>query len=93
MGFGIKDVDYKVHIAEKVNGKWLHVWRCPYYRKWESMLYRCFSKKYQEKQPSYIGCQVFADWKYFSKFRGWCILQEQLLGISVQNFALDKDIL
>ena len=44
-GWGINDVDYAVHRTEVVNGKHKIVWTCPYYRKWVSIIARCFDIK------------------------------------------------
>lgn len=60
---------------------------CPYYTKWKSMLVRCYSKKYQERQPTYIGCTVSKDWLLFSNFRCWMEKQDW------EGKQLDKDIL
>lgn len=37
--------------------------------------------------PTYVGCVVSEDWKYFSKFRAWMETQDW------QSKELDKDIL
>ena len=56
-------------------------------RVWRSMLSRCYSKKYQEKEPSYIDCSVCEEWLLFSNFKKW--FDENY----VDGYALDKDIL
>ena len=56
-------------------------------RVWRSMLSRCYSKKYQEKEPSYIGCSVCEEWLLFSNLKKW--FDENY----VDGYALDKDIL
>ena len=56
-------------------------------RVWRSMLLRCYSKKYQEKEPSYIDCSVCEEWLLFSNFKKW--FDENY----VDGYALDKDIL
>lgn len=61
--------------------------RCPYYKKWSSMLERCFSKSLHKKHPTYIGCTVCNEWLLFSNFRSWMMKQEWV------GMELDKDII
>lgn len=81
-GFGVNDADYV--IKPLINGKRKS---CPYYKRWESLLTRCYSKKSLELHPAYIGCSVSEEWKYFSNFRMWMERQDW------QEKHLDKDIL
>lgn len=81
-GLGINDADYIVQPI--INGKHL---RCPYYSKWSSMLMRCYCKKYQEKNPTYVGCTVSAEWLTFSNFKRWMISQDW------RGKVLDKDLI
>ena len=60
---------------------------CPYYQKWLSMLKRCYSVKYQNRQPTYIGCTVCKEWLLFSNFRKWMEAQ------TWKGMELDKDII
>lgn len=82
---GINDYEGKV----KISGK-----KIKSYQVWQSMLRRCYDKKFQEKQPTYIGCSVCDEWKYFSNFKSWFDknyrydLEE--LGLKP---SLDKDLL
>ena len=91
-GVGINDADYVVQKMETigyVNGvrKQKRVWECPYYRVWENMLKRCYSVKYQERQPTYKGCSVSKEWLRFSNFKRWMECQD------FEGKQLDKDIL
>ena len=86
-GVGINDADYITNPKIKENGKWVHLPQCPYYQKWSDMLKRCYSKKSLEKRPTYKGCSVCDEWKYFSKFRAWMEQQKW------QGRQLDKDFL
>lgn len=91
-GVGVNDADYVVEKKETtghVNGKQKQklVWACPYYQAWKSMLTRCYSKKHQEKQPTYIGCTVSEDWLTFSNFKAWMEKQDW------EGKHLDKDLL
>jgi len=90
-GVGINDADYAVQRKETivVNGKQKQrvVWVCPYYRVWKSMLNRCYSPKYQERQPTYKGCSVSEEWKYLSVFKAWMEVQDW------EGMQLDKDLL
>lgn len=61
--------------------------RCPIYQKWTSMIKRCYSSKYQARQPTYIGCTVCDDWLTFSNFAKWFDLN------NVDGWELDKDII
>ena len=65
-----------------VNGKPLKA-----YDVWCSMLMRCYSTRYQEKFPTYVGCTVCEEWKDFGTFKVWFNANYQ------EGFQLDKDIL
>jgi len=90
-GVGINDADYVTQKWEtiEVNGKRKRqlVWMCPYYRTWTGMLQRCYSAKYQERQPTYRGCSVSEEWLRFSNFKRWMERQD------FEGMQLDKDIL
>lgn len=81
-GIGINDATYKTQ--PKVNGKNI---MCPFFSVWRSMLIRCYSKYYHNKQPTYKGCKVQDDWLSFMEFRGWMERQDW------EGKYLDKDIL
>lgn len=81
-GIGINDADYVV--CPIVNGK--AVW-CRFYRTWVNMLKRCYSEKYQARQPTYIGCSVCDEWLTFSNFKKWMEKQDW------EGNQLDKDLL
>ena len=82
-GFGVNDADYKVVKTE--NGK--QIWLCPFYDRWRTMIKRCYSPKWHKQYPSYIGCCVCPEWRYFSKFRLWMSTQKW------EGMYLDKDLL
>ena len=90
-GVGINDADYAVYKYEttEVNGvrKKRMVWYCPYYRTWKSMIARCYSLKFQERCPTYIGCSVSEEWLTFSVFKLWMEAQD------FEGKQLDKDLL
>ena len=86
-GVGINDADYTVKIHEVVDGKRKIVWTCPYYRKWNEMLRRCYSEKELEKHPTYRGCSVCNEWLLFSNFKSWMEQRE------CEGRHLDKDFL
>lgn len=81
-GIGINDSDCAINPV--VNGRRVI---CQFYLKWTDMLKRCYSDKYQEKNPTYIGCSVCNEWRTFSNFKQWMELQDWKLK------ALDKDLL
>lgn len=91
-GIGVNDADYAVEICNVKKDstgvrKKTSLWKCPFHVVWTDMLKRCYSKKYLEKTPSYIGCYVAPEWLIFSNFRKW--MEEQ----DYAGKELDKDIL
>ena len=91
-GVGINNADYRVEnyeMVDCVDGKRKSklVWRCAYYIVWKNMLMRCYSAKYQERKPTYVGCTVTEDWLTFSNFRAWMEKQNW------EDKQLDKDLL
>jgi len=58
------------------------------YNKWGQMLTRCYSDKYQSKNPAYKGCIVIDEWHNFQNFASWISSQGETNG-----FELDKDLL
>lgn len=60
------------------------------YTLWSNMLARCYSSKFQEKNPTYIGCTVSENFKNFQYFAKWC---QNQVGFGNIKFQLDKDVL
>lgn len=84
-GYGINDADYEVSKPQTILGK---VYReCPFYSRWQAMLCRCYSVKFQERQPTYVGCTVYEEWLTFSNFKVWMEKQHW------EGKDLDKDLL
>jgi hypothetical protein len=91
--WGINDAEHPVFIKEnRVEGVQLRkqIFYCPYYRKWQSMIRRCYSVKFQHIRPTYLGCTVDVSWKYFSNFEKWVDSQPNR---DWENCDLDKDLL
>ena len=86
-GVGINDADYATREREKINGKYVVVWRCTIHQTWENMLERCFSESYQQRQSTYRGCKPCDDWLIFSNFKKWMEQQDW------EGKQLDKDLL
>ena len=91
-GVGINDLGYRTQVKEwltKNGGKRIQksVFICKYYEAWKSMLVRCYSKKYLERNPSYIGTSVCNEWLYASEFKKWMEKQDW------HGKCLDKDII
>ncbi len=57
------------------------------YRCWYNILLRCNDKIFQEKEPTYIGCELCKEWWNLQEFGKW---YEQNY---INNFTIDKDIL
>lgn len=90
-GVGINDADYVIKKSlsyiEDGKRKRKQLWACPYYNKWSSMLTRCYSSKFLQKNPTYKGCSVCQEWLTFSNFKAWMETQDW------EGKQLDKDIL
>jgi len=54
---------------------------------WMGIIERCYDEKLHKKFPSYIGCSICEEWRYFSNFKRW--FDEHY----VEGWCLDKDIL
>ena len=61
------------------------------YKVWIAMMQRCYSKKFQEKHPTYVGAEVHPDWHSFQVFAHW--YNENYYEIDNNRMDLDKDIL
>jgi len=81
-GIGINDADYAV--THKVYGKQVI---CEFYKRWRSMMQRCYSPKLQERCPTYTDCTVCDEWHSFMKFKSWMENQDY------EGLHLDKDLL
>ena len=91
-GIGVNDLGYKTQVKEELTkngGKriWKTVFLCKYYAVWKSMLARCYSEKYLESYPSYIGTSVCSEWLYATAFKKWMEQQDW------HGKCLDKDII
>ena len=80
-GVGILGTKY----SSKINGV-----QTKEYTLWMDMLKRCYSDKYQKKQPTYEGCEVSDNFLYYEYFYEWCNKQ---IGFNNKDWQLDKDLL
>jgi len=83
-GVGTNDADYMIAYRDLQEGKWA---RCPFYRRWTNMLYRCYNARFHASNPTYSGCVVCIEWLLFSNFRDWMERQDW------KGKDLDKDII
>ena len=91
-GVGVNDLGYRVQVWEELpknGGKRIQksVFRCKYYAAWTRMLTRCYSKKFLERNQSYIGTSVCSEWLYATEFKKWMEQQDW------SGKCLDKDII
>ena len=86
-GVGHNDADHPVHTYSWIDGRQKLLWICPFYKTWMDMLDRCYSAKFHERNPTYVGCSVAPVWLSFSAFRSWMLQQDH------EGKQLDKDIL
>jgi len=81
LGVGINDVNYMTQPT--ISGKQVI---CPFYRKWHSMLVRCYDTNLHKDRPTYADCTTCDEWLIFSNFRGWMTKQDWT------GKDLDKDL-
>lgn len=74
--------DSNYPVTRHVNKK--KVWTCPIYSLWYDMWARVSDPI---QYPSYLGCSVSEDWRYFSNFISWVKSQDW------EGKFLDKDLL
>ena len=91
-GVGVNDLGYRTQVKEDVSkngGKRIQktVFQCKYYEAWKSMLTRCYSEKYLESYPTYIGTSVCSEWLSATAFKKWMEQQDW------SGKCLDKDII
>ena len=91
-GVGVNDLGYRTQVKEELpknGGKRVQksVFRCKYYEVWTGILERCYSKKYLESRPSYIGTSVCSEWLSATAFKKWMEQQDW------SGKCLDKDII
>ena len=60
------------------------------YEIWYSMLSRCYNDASKKHRPTYEGCEVSDNFKYYEYFYEWCNSQ---VGFGNQGWHLDKDLL
>ena len=80
-GVGKNDLGYRTQINEYVTkdgGRRVQkpVFICKYYTAWTRMLQRCYSKKFLESRPSYIGTSVCSEWLSATAFKKWMEQQD-----------------
>lgn len=80
-GIAINNADYMVNITVDKRR-----FCCPFYKRWNHMLERCYSESFASKNPSYKGCTACEQWLTFSNFKSWMIKQDW------QGKQLDKDL-
>ena len=57
------------------------------YALWRDILTRCYDKNALERHPTYKGCELCDDWKYFSNFKKWA--EENYK----DGYEIEKDII
>ena len=91
-GVGVNNLCYRTQVWEELpknGGKRIRktVFICKYYEAWRNMLERCYSKKYLERNQTYIGTRVCSEWLYAATFKKWMEKQDW------HGKCLDKDII
>ena len=62
----------------------------PQYKRWESMMHRCYDERYLAKQPTYIDCEVG---EYFLNYQNFAKWYDENLWTNDVLLVPDKDIL
>ena len=61
------------------------------YKTWSGILERCYSEKYQSKNPTYKNTTICEEWKCFQVFAQW--YEENYDTETMQGWQIDKDIM
>lgn len=59
------------------------------YETWVGLFKRCYSDKWLERQPTYLGCEVCEEWYNFQNFAKW--YEDNYYEIEGESTQLDKD--
>lgn len=79
------------YIGEGEYKRWENGRNTRAYDTWNNMLGRCYDEKCQEKNPTYIDCEVCEEWHDFQAFAEW--YYKNYYEIKGEQMCLDKDIL
>ena len=84
-----------VGVNDKTRPCWVDGKKVKEYKLWQDMLERCFSEKYQTRQPTYKGCNVSDNFLNYSFFYDWCHKQIGFGKVDDKGhiWQLDKDLL
>lgn len=65
------------------------------YQIWQDILRRCYSEKYKNKNPTYMGTSMCKEWLLFSNFKKWfdANYPDELARELDIRFDIDKDLL
>ena len=80
-GVGVTGTKYPITVDDVITKE---------YDLWHNMLQRCYSGAFKNKNPTYEGCEVITNFKYYECFYEWCHKQ---IGFGNQGWHLDKDLL
>ena len=80
-GIGVSGTKYSITVDDVITKE---------YELWSSMLERCYSDTLKKRYPTYIGCEVSENFKYYEYFYEWC---QKQIGFGNQGWHLDKDLL
>jgi hypothetical protein len=86
-GWAVNDAPFPVTWYDE-NGKRVHH---PIYDTWHSMVGRCHDAKFQARRPTYIGCTIAEEWKYFTAFYRW-MKSQKWRDKNGKKLELDKDL-
>ena len=93
-GHGYLGIDRNGNVPkthESKDGKWVQTWE---YKKWQSMLQRCFDNKLKERNPTYKDVSCCNRWLCFTNFlEDLEILKQEHNWSEDIKLNLDKDIL
>ena len=80
-GIGISGTKYPITVDDVITKE---------YGLWYNMLQRCYNGAFKKKRPTYEGCEVSDNFKYYECFYEWCNKQ---IGFGNKDWHLDKDLL